>query len=161
MKKHIIYTDDICKPEEAGEIWDDELEQERPCKDWDEANFILESNASIEKDNLNIDAGGVIVGFADLGLWNGHRQGGKVFGDTANSIFDYCEDNNEWYADRYNIRGTFHHHDGTNSVLFRVARNREHAEYLVERIAYHGMTEEQFRKATKSLRPVVAKVYGW
>jgi hypothetical protein len=40
------------------------------------------------------------------------------------------------------------------------------SEYDAERIAtkiYNGniSTEEQFRKATKSLYPYVAKVYGW
>jgi hypothetical protein len=53
------------------------------------------------------------------------------------------------------------HHDGRNHYLYRVAKNREQAEKLVDKIAYGGMTEKQFRKATRSLRPYVAKVYGW
>jgi hypothetical protein len=42
-----------------------------------------------------------------------------------------------------------------------VAKDRDTAERLVEKIAYEGMTEQQFMKATKSLRPYVAEVYGW
>jgi hypothetical protein len=46
-------------------------------------------------------------------------------------------------------------------MLYRVAKSKEDAERLVNAIAYGGMTEEQFRKATRSLRPYVANVYGW
>jgi hypothetical protein len=42
-----------------------------------------------------------------------------------------------------------------------VAESKEQAERLVNKIAYNGMTEEEFRRATKSLRPYVAEVYGW
>jgi hypothetical protein len=53
------------------------------------------------------------------------------------------------------------HHDGTNYVIYRVANNKEYAEHLVDKIAYGNMSEEEFRKRTKSLRPYVANVYGW
>ena len=49
----------------------------------------------------------------------------------------------------------------SNYALYRVARSKHHAEHLANLIAYHGMTEESFRRATKSLRPYVAEVYGW
>lgn len=140
---------------------DPDTDEERQCKDWDEANEVIRMNADDEMRNLDKFVDGVVVGFASLGLWNGRRNGGRVFGDKANSIFDYCEDYSKWYADRYNVRGSFSHHDGTNHVLFRVAKSREEAERLVEAVAYEGMTEETFRKRTKSLRPYIAKIYGW
>ena len=39
--------------------------------------------------------------------------------------------------------------------------SRREADRLVQAIAFENMTEEEFRKATRSLRPYVAKVYGW
>jgi hypothetical protein len=148
--KHIIYTDNT-DPETEG------LEE----NDWEGLNFHLQEWMQDEEINLNKPVDGVIVGFAVLGLWNGHPNGGKVYGDNAKSILDYGEDYNEWYGDGKDIRGTFTHHDGTNCVLFRIAESREEAESLVEQIAYGGMTEEEFCKATKSLYPVVANIYGW
>lgn len=149
--KRIIYTN-------RANPKDFDLEE----TDWEGLNENLREWIQDEYANLNKPIDGVIVGFADLGLWNGHRNGGKVFDrSNANSIFSYGEDYNEWYGDGKDIRGTFTHHDGTNTVLFRIAESRKEAESLVEKIAYGGMTEEEFCAATKSLYPVVAEVYGW
>ena len=111
--------------------------------------------------NLDKAVDGVIVAFANLGLWDGHHDGAKIVGTNVNNILhsdcDYCD----WYCDRYNVRCTAVHHDGRNRILYRVAKDKDHANKLVDKIAYGGMTEQQFIKATKSLRPYVAKTYGW
>ena len=114
-----------------------------------------------ERGNLDKTVDGVIVCFADLGLWDGHHNGAKTFGDNVKNILSSSDDYLDWYCDRYNVRGTGIHHDGTNHYLYRVAKNQQQADDLVNEIAYGDMTEEEFRKATKSLRPYVAKVYGW
>ena len=107
-----------------------------------------------ERCNLNKKVDGVIVGFASLGLWNGRVNGAKSFGNNISDIL-YSEDCDyaEWYCDRYN--------DGRNYILYRVAKNADEAKKLVNDIAYHDMTEEQFRKRTRSLRPYIQKVYGF
>ncbi len=71
-----------------------------------------------------------------------------------------CEDA-EWYGDTYNIRGTLHHHDGTNYVLYRIAKDEETAERIAAKIYNGEIDEKGFRKLTRSLYPDVAKVYGW
>lgn len=114
-----------------------------------------------ERRNLDKTVDGVIVCFADLGLWDGHHNGAKTFGDNVKNILSSSDDYLDWYCDRYNVRGTGIHHDGTNSYLYRVAKNQQQANNLVNEIAYGDMTEEEFRKATKSLRPYIAEVYGW
>lgn len=161
LVEHIIFRNDLCAPEEYGFVTIDENENEVPVTDWEECNDQLSNWLSDEKGNLDVEVRGCIVGFASLGLWYGRRNGGRVYGDTVNSIFDVMEDYNKFWADRYNVRASLAHHDGTNYVLFRVAPDSETAEHLVDKIAYGGMTEEQFRKRTKSLRPYVAKVFGW
>jgi len=120
-----------------------------------------EINLGDERANLNVDVDGVIVAIASLGLWNGRVHGAKVIGTNVRDIlYDNC-DYLTWYCDRYNVRCDATHHDGINHYLYRVAKDRETAERLVDKIAYEGMSEEQFRKATKPLRPYVSKVYGW
>jgi hypothetical protein len=114
-----------------------------------------------ERINLHKDVDGYIVAFASLGLWNGRANGAKLVGTTVSDILYSDCDYVTWYCDPYNVRCSAAHHDGRNYILYRVADSKEQAERLVNKIAYEGMTEEQFRRATKSLRPYVAKVYGW
>lgn len=120
-----------------------------------------EINLDDERMNLKKEVDGYIIAFANLGLWNGRVSGAKLIGtsvaDILSSECDYCT----WYCDPFNVKFEGVHHDGTNRALYRVARSKHHAEHLANLIAYHGMTEEAFRRATKSLRPYVAKVYGW
>ena len=121
-----------------------------------------EMNLYDERDNLNIKVDGYIVAFASLGLWHGRVNGAKIVGGNVNDIFDTSSgDYVTWYCDRYNTRCEDIHHDGRNYYLYRVAKDKETAERLVDKIAYDNMTEEKFRKATRSLRPYVAKVYGF
>ena len=114
-----------------------------------------------ERINLNKTVDGVIIAFADLGLWNGRRKGYKIYKSNISDIL-YSEcDGAEWYGDGYNIRGDFSHHDGSNHVLYRVAKDMVEAEKIAEKIYNGEMDEEQFRRRTRSLYPYVAKVYGW
>ena len=114
-----------------------------------------------ERANLNVEVDGCIVAFANLGLWDGRHNGGKVIGNNVSKILYSDCDYVDWYCDKYNVRCTATHHDGTNHIVYRVAKSREDAEKIVDEIAYNGMTEEEFMKKTKSLRPYVAKVYGF
>ena len=97
----------------------------------------------------------------DLGLWQGRRNAFQFFGNNiANILHTRCEDA-EWYGDAYNIRGILHHHDGTNYVLYRIAKDEETAERIAAKI-YNGEIDERgFRKLIRSLYPDVAAVYGW
>ena len=118
-------------------------------------------NLDDERCNLNTYVDGYIVAFASLGLWFGRRNGAKIVGEKVSDILSSDCDYVTWYCDRYNVRCDGTHHDGKNHILYRVAKNKEHAEWLVDKIAYDNMSEEEFKKRTKSLRPYVAKVYGW
>ena len=114
-----------------------------------------------ERANLNLEVDGYIVAFARLGLWYGKVNGAKLVGTNVSQILSTSDDYATWYCDVHNVKCDTIHHDGRNHILYRVADTKEKAERLVNRIADGGMSEEQFRRATKSLRPYVAKVYGW
>lgn len=114
-----------------------------------------------ERGNLDKELDGCIVAFCDLGFWNGRKQGSHVYGSNLNTIFDVLQDSNYFYCDRYNVRSQLTHHDGTHFCLYRIAPTREAAQNICEKVAFGGMTEKQFRKATRSLRKYVADVYGW
>lgn len=114
-----------------------------------------------ERMNLDREVDGVIIAFADLGLWQGRRQGYKILGSRIADILSSPYEDAEWYGDTYNIRGRMTHHDGTNYVLYRVAKDREEAERIAGMIYCCEIDEEGFRKRTRSLYPYVAEVYGW
>ena len=145
----IDYPDEASREEDGIEI-----NYERYHEDCDQ--YLYDERA-----NLNVEVDGVIVCFAVIGLWDGNHTGANSFGDNVRNILYSDCDYVDWYCDRYNGRCDASHHDGTNHYLYRVAKDRKQAKELVDAIAYEGMTEEQFRKATRSLRPYVAKVYGW
>lgn len=112
---------------------------------------------------FDIETGGYIVAFCSLGLWIGNRIGYREFGTNVRDIFNYCScDDGEWYADKYNVRATLLHHDGSNQLVFRYVESKEKLERVCNNI-YNGKirTEKDFFKATKSIRPFIAKVYGW
>ena len=133
---------------------EDELDEERYGED---CSLFLDD----ERGNLNKEVNGVIVAFASLGLWSGRVNGAKIYGDCIKNILSSNCDFVTWFCDRYNCRCEAIHHDGTNYILYRVAKDMETAKRLVDKVAYGGMTEAQFRKATRSLRPYIANVYGW
>lgn len=166
MKKNIIWSNlDIDYDE-----WKEDYKDYCECNglEYDENNLYswVDETLSIyiedERCNLDKEVNGVIVGFAVVGTWMGPVNGAKAFGDNIKDIL-YSEscDYAEWYCDRYNVRFEGVHHDGRNRILYRVAESQEAADRLVDMIAYHDMTEEQFRKRTKSLRPYIQKVYGF
>ena len=114
-----------------------------------------------ERSNLNKEVDGIIVVFGNLGLWNGRRRGYQILGSTIADILKSQCDDAEWYGDGYNIRGRMGHHDGTNYTLYRVAKDRDEAERLVDKIYNREIGEEGFRRRTRSLYPYIADVYGW
>lgn len=159
INHRVIWTNnDYFEWKEACMQFDGMSDEETSFEAYDDN---CEINLSDERSNLDMNINGVIVCFADLGLWNGRYKGSKIIGSNVKDILSSECDYLDWYCDRYNVRCEAHHHDGTNYLLYRVAKDREQAERLANAIAYGGMTEEKFRKATRSLRPYVAKVYGW
>lgn len=116
-----------------------------------------------ERDNLYIPLSNNVIALADLGLWNGRKSGYKILGKNVNCIFDISEDENHYYADGRNIRAKCVHHDGTNYILFRKLKDGVGINQI-ENLLFnndYSLTPQQISKYTESLRPYVAKVYGW
>ena len=117
-----------------------------------------------ELDNLHgIHTEGKILAIADLGLWNGRRQGYKVCSTSLTSILtagnsDYIH----LYYDGFNVRKTAIHHDGTNYILFREIRpNRNIDKFLDMIYNEEEIDNKTLNYYTKSLRKYVKKVYGF
>ena len=170
MKKRIIWSNVNINPEdwkesykEIAELneWDEDIEDEDIL--WSYINETLAQYLDDERADLrSATTERRIIAFADLGLWNGRRQGYRILGFDASEIFNINEDYNEYYSDGYNIRANCVHHDGTNRILFRVMRNDKDPDLLLGKIRRgEEVTEKQIYYYTKSLLPYVRKVYGW
>ena len=167
-KVHYIWSNQNINEEEWKDSYKDYLEV-NGYEDEDDAPLTLDEyidetlNDYIydERANLHKKVDGVIVCFASLGLWDGKHNGAKIIGEFVSKILYSDCDYNTWYCDRYNVRCVAVHHDGTNNYLYRVCRDKEQAEKLIEKFVCGDYNEKDIMKRTKSLRPYVAKVYGW
>lgn len=127
---------------------------------WCDCNNIVFSD---EMANLNQKIDGRILAIADLGLWNGRRMGYKILTRNINSIFSINGyDSFELFGDGRNIRGIYHHHDGTNYIEFRVIKEDKNIDNLLNKLYNQQVVSRaMINTYTKSLYPYVAKIYGW
>jgi len=168
MKKNVIFSNLNVDYDKWKDDYEDYLDSNGYTEDDMSLYEFVDEDICIwaqdEQANLNkeLPDSCVIVCFADLGLWDGHKQGAKVMGSKLNSIINAngC-DEFEVYCDQYNVRGTGSHHDGTNTYLYRVCKDRDEADKMINKWVYDEVDEEYIRKRTKSLRSYVAKVYGF
>ena len=118
-----------------------------------------------ERANLDIKLDGMIVVIADLGLWNCRRFGYKIIssGNIKDCLYDDC-DYITWYCDDYNFRAVATHHDGINRYLYRVFRDNVSGIQIgnfLHKLVRGEVNDRMIRRYTKSIRPEIAKVYGW
>lgn len=170
MKKRIIWSNIDLNPED----WRKDYEEVARENEWDEDTsdqdnlwqyMIATHNTYLddERYNLNKYLDGRILIIADLGLWNGRKQGYKIIdGNISNILYDNDADFIEWYADQYNIRATAHHHDGTNYYLYREIQEDRNIQVLLDDI-YNSreISRSKLNYYTRSIRPYVAEIYGW
>ncbi len=166
MKKHLIWTDDICMDD-----WNDFLLEEHPevTDDYEKYNLVCDMNYTYLEDermNLNVKLPTNIIIIADLGLWDGRKTAYKEL--NSNNISDclYSEcDYSEWYIDSYkNLRSKQVHHDGTNCLLYRRWKDNitdEQKENFLNKIYFGKVTKKDITHYTKSIGNEVCKVYGW
>ena len=164
MKRHVIWSNRNLDIND----WKDFLEEEYPevTNEYEQYNLIEDMNMRYLEDeryNLSEKVDGRILVIADLGLWDGRRQGYKILDNTISDIlYDSDGEYLEWYGDGYNIKATVSHHDGTNYYEYRVIREDRNIENLLDAI-YNGeeINRKKLNYYTKSLYPYIAKIYGW
>ena len=115
-----------------------------------------------ELENLNMELDGRILAIADVGTWQGRRQGCKILGHNLNGVLASgigC-DEKEVYVGTYGVYAEGYHHDGSNFVEFREIKEDTNYDLLLDKL-YKGIaTRSDIRRYTKSLRPYVQKIYG-
>lgn len=119
-----------------------------------------------ERMNLNIPLNSKIICIADIGLWDGRRHGYKMMGTNLNSLLQFMDscDYAEFFCDNYDVRGRQSHHDGTHFLLYRQLKptlSEQQLENFLDKLYYGTLKKGDISRYTLSLRPFVARVYGW
>lgn len=162
MAKHIIWSNMNMDYDD----WKADLESDYPeCTEEQRHDLMYTINHEYledERENLNQFVDGRILVIADLGLWNGRRQGYKILSNNIKDILYTDSDCVEWYSNDKDIRATMVHHDGTNFLTYRVIKEDRNIDHLLDAI-YNGksISRQKLGYYTKSLYPYVAKIYGW
>lgn len=152
------------------EDYQDWLDEEYPNADEDEryqlAYELNQDYLADERMNLGkiIAPDGIVV-IASLGLWNGRKPGYKEIesGKVADCLY-YDYDDAEFYCDRYNFCGIEHHHDGTNFYTYRAWKpglSDVQKDNFLNKVWSGEAMSCDISRYTRSLRPEIAKVYGW
>ena len=145
----------------ADEYGEELTDNEKWDRLYDEINWQLDD----ERENLNIKLEDEIIVLGDIGRWDGRVRGYKLISsgnirDCLSDDCDYCT----WYCDRYNFRFDGIHHDGTNHYLYRQLRPEltwEQRDNFLWKLRNEAVSDRTIRRYTKSIRPEIAKVYGW
>lgn len=175
MTKRVIYTSEIDWDVAEEQLKEHYEANDIPEEDWDlsercVADYAYECNRDWmydEKLNLYVPLDGQVIALADLGFWNGRRSGYKLLDENLNSIFQMCDgyDDVEFWCDRYDVCAALHHHDGSHYITFRELRTDkfepERIDKFLDKLYEGTATERDISRHTRSLRPKVAKVYGW
>ena len=152
--------------QEVYELSDEEMEDvsETEIYNWMyEMEYI---SLEDERANLNVIVPNGILVIADLGLWFGRRCGYKEIasGRISDCLYDKDCDYCDWYCDAYDFRFTGHHHDGTNTYLYRTwadNTSEQQRENFLEKLYNGKATHADVLKYTRSIRPYIAEVFGW
>lgn len=153
-KEHLVSFQDEDEEEvKELDIYDDNFNE------W--LNDTLDMHLDDERGNLDIQLDHTIIAIADLGLWNGRRQGYKLLGNNINKCLESDCDYVSWYCNSYDMVGVHSHHDGTNYITYRELKDEKFLDIVTSK-AYNGtLTKKDISRYTRSLVPHIKEVYGW
>ena len=150
--------------------WDADIKAEHPdMSEVDRIALMYEMNSLYLEDervNLDIQLPREIIIIADLGRWDGRKQGYKMIesGNIKDCLYSNC-DYNEWYVDKKgDLRCIAQHHDGTNYYLYRAIKENatdDQVSRLQNRIYNREVTKSDISRVTERLGDKIGAVYGW
>ena len=131
-------------------------------------DFAIETNNMYfddERANLDIELPAEIIAIADVGRWDGRVMGYKELGNNIKDcLVSECE-YAEWYVDQYgNFRFMGYHHDGMNTVLYRMFRpelTEDQRERFTDKIYNGTATASDVSRYTVRIGDYIGDVFGW
>lgn len=173
MKKNMIWSNMNLDIEDWRDGYKEFLEingmDEDPNDEYAIYNWMNETNDMYlddERYNLNVSTNGRIIAIADLGFWNRRAIGYKLLDHNVNDCLQFEKDCEyaEFFCDRYDLKSEQHHHDGGHYITYREFKPKitsDQADNFCWKLYNGKITQRDITRYTRSLRPYVAKVYGW
>lgn len=115
---------------------------------------------------LDIQLDNSIIAVATLGLWDGERRGYKEFseGNIAKAVQSVVSNSDyndvEILIEQDNLVVKGHHHDGTNKIIIREARNAMAVDRLASAITKQKDIDQAIVRYSRSVAPAVEAVIG-
>ena len=162
-KKHIIWSNRVLDLKD----WKDTFEEEGITDENEQYERMYEINSDyLEDERVNLSSiKGKILCIADLGLWNGRKQGYKIY-DSIKDIFytecDYCE----WYVDPTGLHFTGSHHDDISYYEYRLIRDNvdiDKLEDIFYNIVFNNkeISQRTLQRYTINLWKPIKDIYGY
>lgn len=168
--KRIIWTDEI-DLQDYVDVFKQLEQYGKKLSDNEKYDTAYEMNQMDYEDimaEFNFRLPGEIIEIGSIGRWNGSFEGYKEHNtDILKNAFVPNVDGmsyNEWYVDKYNLYHKESHHDGTNLTFYRMFRPdlTYDQKCILENALYEGKCNPRMlRRYTVSIRPYIAKVFGW
>lgn len=171
MKKNMIWSyDTSCWDEDEMKSMYEECYEETPSEETLQQYIDDTNNCYLEDVQEEItfyerkNGQKQYIVLADLGLWNGRFDGGKIITGLCNAISQCFEDYNEIYEEGGQLKVTAHHHDGTN--YFQIKELTERGEEYAERHKWDMSDRELHQKLfndshySRNVR-AFKEIYGW
>lgn len=122
-------------------------------------------NVGFEDDydyNLNKLIDHDIIAIASIGRWNGRVTGYKILSNNLHDILQsFGCDEYKVYTDKHNVKFKGYHHDGTNSMEFRVIKNYDNIDRLLTKLYNNEpISRGLLNYYTKSLKPYITEIFG-
>lgn len=165
MKKNIIWSNNI-DLQNYKEIFENDFANATEEEKYEAAIELNNEYLCDERQNLNIELGRPIIAIADLGLWNGRRNGYRIInsGNISDCLFSQADFVN-WFVDEHKeFRCEEIHHDGTNYIHYRVFKNgitEKQLENFKYKILSGTIKPNDIYRMTESIGKKICEVYGW
>lgn len=148
---------------DLAEGYEDNITEDELFRIADEALADDFEELCAEFSNVMTDCPIMII--ADLGLWDGRKSGYKMVNSRCIAdCFKLADDELTIYTDRYNLLATGSHHDGVNHYLFREIKpniSETAFENFLDKLYNGKATSADITRYTRSVRPLIAKKYGF
>lgn len=110
-------------------------------------------------------------GLPIIAIWNRQVWNGRYFtySLTHHGMLDILMSGGgnydaEFYLNRFDLRGSFHHHDGCHDVLFRVVKDKYDPLDVMDRLErvkdYEPTHKQYITNYTRTLRPYFVEKWG-
>lgn len=112
----------------------------------------------------HVDEGCGLIAVADLGLWNGRRQGYKELKRLEDVMYSDCDYERVYVDSNGDLRKEESHHDGSNSILYRYWKEgltEVQKGNFLEKLYYGKATQKDVTRYTRKAGLGIANTFGW